>query len=101
MLLVGMLEEVFLRGEPAPLRSPPDAGAREGWRTLVNAGATWLDQQFVRDGNLATSRRPQDLIPFVQGCLDLFAEHTPISRTRQQSVSASAPPANEPPDVVL
>ena len=40
---------------------------------LVNAGATWLDQEFVRDGNLATSRGPQDLIPFVEGCLDLFA----------------------------
>ena len=45
---------------------------------LVNAGATWLDQELVRDGNLATSRGPQDLIPFVEGCLDLFAEHAPI-----------------------
>jgi protease I len=68
---------------------------------LVNAGATWLDQQFVRDGNLATSRGPQDLIPFVQGCLDLFAEHAPISRTRQQPVSRSAPQANEPPEIVV
>src|SRR3954463_11459539 len=48
---------------------------------LVNAGATWLDQQFVRDGNLGTSRGPQDLIPFVKGCLELFAERAPISRT--------------------
>jgi protease I len=68
---------------------------------LVNAGATWLDQQFVRDGNLATSRGPQDLIPFVRGCLDLFAEHAPISRTGHQPVSRSAPQANEPPDIVL
>ena len=68
---------------------------------LVNAGATWLDQPFVRDGNLATSRGPQDLIPFVQGCLDLFAEHAPIARTRQQRVSHSAPQANEPPALVL
>src|SRR4051812_47818787 len=68
---------------------------------LVNAGATWLDQEFVRDGNLATSRGPQDLIPFVQGCLDLFAERAPISRTAQQRVSRSAPQANEPPDLVL
>ena len=68
---------------------------------LVNAGATWLDQPFVRDGNLATSRGPQDLIPFVQGCLDLFVEHAPISRTGQQPVSHSAPQANEPPDIVL
>ena len=68
---------------------------------LVNAGATWLDQEFVRDGNLATSRGPQDLIPFVQGCLDFFAEHAPIPRTWQQSAYASAPQANEPPQVVL
>jgi protease I len=68
---------------------------------LVNAGATWLDQPFVRDGNLATSRGPQDLIPFVQGCLDLFAERAPIARSAQQHVSRSAPQANEPPDLVL
>jgi len=28
---------------------------------VVNAGATWLDQEFVRDGNWGTSRGPQDL----------------------------------------
>src|SRR3954447_23109024 len=68
---------------------------------LVNAGATWLDQPFVRDGNLVTSRGPQDLIPFVQGCLELFTERGPMSRTREQPVSRSAPQANEPPSVVL
>jgi len=68
---------------------------------LVNAGATWLDQQFVRDGNLATSRGPQDLVPFVKGCLELFAEHAPISRPRQHVAGRSAPQANVPPDVVL
>ncbi len=31
---------------------------------MVNAGATWLDQPVVRDGNLVTSRGPQDLFPF-------------------------------------
>jgi len=30
---------------------------------LVNAGATWLDEPVVRDGNLITSRTPADL-PF-------------------------------------
>jgi len=68
---------------------------------LVNAGATWLDQEFVRDGNLATSRGPQDLVPFVKGCLDLFAERAPISRTAPQRVSRSAPQANEPPALVV
>ena len=30
---------------------------------LVNAGATWVDEPVVRDGNVITSRTPQDL-PF-------------------------------------
>ena len=68
---------------------------------LVNAGATWLDQPFVRYGNLATSRGPQDLVPFVQGCLELFAEHAPIARTAQARAAQSAPQANEPPDIVV
>jgi protease I len=68
---------------------------------LVNAGATWLDQEFVRDGNLATSRGPQDLIPFVEGCLDLFAQRAPISRQLRQPAAHSAPQADEPPKVVL
>jgi protease I len=68
---------------------------------LVNAGATWLDRPWVRDGNLATSRGPQDMVPFVQGCIDLFANRAPMSRTTQQSVSRSAPQANEPPQIVL
>ena len=40
---------------------------------LVNAGATWLDQDLVRDGNLTTSRGPQDLAAFVPGMLEAFS----------------------------
>ena len=68
---------------------------------LVNAGATWLDQEFVRDGNLVTSRGPQDIIPFVEGCLDLFAQDAPLAKKGQHAVSRSAPQADEPPKVVL
>jgi len=68
---------------------------------LVNAGATWLDQPLVRDGNLVTSRGPQDLIPFVEGCVELFARDAPISRAEQLPVSGSAPQANQPPAIVL
>jgi protease I len=28
---------------------------------MVNAGATWVDEPVVRDGQLITSRRPEDL----------------------------------------
>src|SRR6185503_4187698 len=44
---------------------------------LVNAGATWLDQELVRDGNLTTSRGPQDMTAFVPGMLDAFATTSP------------------------
>jgi protease I len=68
---------------------------------LVNAGATWLDREFVRDGNLATSRGPQDLVPFVKGCLDHFAQDAPLSGKGQQAVTQSAPQADKPPELVL
>jgi protease I len=48
---------------------------------LVNAGATWLDQELVRDGNLTTSRGPQDMAAFVPGMLDAFAGTSPGSGT--------------------
>ncbi|MGY1740596.1 MULTISPECIES: type 1 glutamine amidotransferase domain-containing protein [unclassified Blastococcus] len=48
---------------------------------LVNAGATWLDQELVRDGNLITSRGPQDMAAFVPGILDAFATTSPEPAT--------------------
>jgi protease I len=44
---------------------------------LVNAGATWLDQELVRDGNLTTSRGPQDMAAFLPGMIDAFATMSP------------------------
>ena len=40
---------------------------------LRNAGATWVDQAMVRDGNLVTSRKPDDLKQFNQAAMELFA----------------------------
>jgi len=48
---------------------------------LVNAGATWLDEELVRDGNLTTSRGPQDMTAFVRGMLDAFAGTSPAPAT--------------------
>src|SRR5690349_9070114 len=48
---------------------------------LVNAGATWLDQELVYDGNLVTSRGPQDLAAFVSGMIDAFAGTSPQPAT--------------------
>ena len=36
---------------------------------LVNAGAHWVDEAVVVDGNLITSRTPQDLVPFTRALL--------------------------------
>jgi len=36
---------------------------------LINAGAEWIDQQVVEDGNLITSRKPDDLEAFSDAIL--------------------------------
>ena len=46
---------------------------------LVNAGATWLDREVVRDGNWLTSRGPQDMAPFVKA-LDRPLRGTRVAR---------------------
>ena len=66
---------------------------------LVNAGATWLDKEVVHDGNLVTSRGPQDMKSFVAAVLAHFAEGAEM--TRAEGGGESAPQANEPPRVVL
>ena len=48
MLLVGMLEEVFLHGQPAQPRSPADAGARERWRTRYMAALERMRQAGIK-----------------------------------------------------
>ena len=37
---------------------------------LANAGATWVDEELVTDGNLITSRKPDDLPAFVSALLE-------------------------------
>ncbi|WP_029431865.1 type 1 glutamine amidotransferase domain-containing protein [Blastococcus sp. URHD0036] len=61
---------------------------------LVNAGATWLDQELVRDGNLTTSRGPQDMAAFLPGILDAFAGSSPApAATALRRVSDRQPDA--------
>jgi protease I len=54
---------------------------------LVNAGAIWLDQALVRDGNLTSSRGPQDMTAFLRGMLDAFAKTSPTSATASTQTS--------------
>lgn len=46
---------------------------------LINAGARWVDRELVEDGNLLTSRKPDDLPAFTEAILRRLA-----SRAAQQ-----------------
>jgi len=72
------------------------AGIRDD---VVNAGATWLDQEVVRDGNLTTSRGPQDMAAFVPAMLDAFAAG-PLAATTSGSAPESDPQRSSPPELV-
>ena len=66
---------------------------------LVNAGATWLDQEVVHDDNWVSSRGPQDMVPFVKAMTRLFAgEPLPGAATLD---TRSDPQRREPPEVVV
>jgi protease I len=41
---------------------------------LRNAGADWVDEEVVVDGNLVTSRKPDDLPAFNEALVRLFAD---------------------------
>jgi protease I len=46
---------------------------------LRNAGAEWVDEEVVVDGNLVTSRKPDDIPAFNREMLALFA-HQPVAQ---------------------
>lgn len=41
---------------------------------MENAGATWLDEAVVVDGNLISSRRPPDLPPYAKAFVDALKQ---------------------------
>jgi protease I len=65
---------------------------------MVNAGAKWLDRDVVWDGNLVTSRGPQDLVPFVRALKKHFAEGASLDKKTR--AMRSAPQHDEAPRVV-
>lgn len=44
---------------------------------LENAGAHWADREVIVDGNLVTSRKPDDIPAFNQQMIALFAKYIP------------------------
>jgi protease I len=83
---VGFVRSFFDDGKPvAAICHGPwmlvEAGVLEGrtltsWPSLKtdieNAGATWVDEQTVVDGNLVTSRKPDDIPAFTARAMELF-----------------------------
>jgi protease I len=41
---------------------------------MTNAGAEWVDREVVRDGNLITSRQPDDLPAFLQTIIETLVQ---------------------------
>ncbi|MDB4959074.1 MAG: intracellular protease, PfpI family [Myxococcales bacterium] len=69
---------------------------------VVNAGATWLDAPIVHDGNLLTSRGPQDMVPFVRALKEHFSGQDKITGEAQiPTEHASAPQHDQPPQVMI
>ena len=49
---------------------------------VINAGASYSDAEVVRDGNLITSRKPDDLPAFLQAVLQAVREARPLAAAR-------------------
>lgn len=83
-----LVRKVFEQGKPvAAICHGPwllvDAGVLKGRKAtsffaikndVANAGATWSDAEVMVDGNLVTSRKPDDLPAFCREFMRLFAK---------------------------
>jgi protease I len=45
---------------------------------VSNAGADWVDEPVVRDGNIITSRTPDDLPLFLRAIIEAVVELAPV-----------------------
>jgi protease I len=46
---------------------------------VINAGAKYSDAEVMRDGNLITSRKPDDLPAFLQAIIQTAKERKPVA----------------------
>ena len=67
---------------------------------MVNAGATWLDQPVVRDGNWVSSRGPQDLVAFVKAMNRHFSWSHEVPTAAPRNLHSS-PQRDMPPRLAL
>jgi protease I len=57
---------------------------------LINAGAKYLDEEVVVDGNLITSRKPDDLPAFMQAVIKATQAAQPTQTSQKTPVAAGA-----------
>jgi protease I len=58
---------------------------------LINAGAKYVDQEVVRDGNLITSRKPDDLPAFLRAILEALDGSPDAAASRRKTASGKSP----------
>ncbi|HEX3757213.1 MAG TPA: type 1 glutamine amidotransferase domain-containing protein [Kofleriaceae bacterium] len=59
---------------------------------LINAGARWVDREVMIDGNLITSRKPDDLPAFSDAILRVLSEGVPARSEPASGRRGSATP---------
>lgn len=47
---------------------------------LINAGANWVDKEVVEDGNLITSRKPDDIPAFSRKVIEVVARRPQLAK---------------------
>ncbi len=107
--MVGLTRETFLRGKPlATVCHAPwmlvEADVADGrtvtsWPSiktdLINAGARWVDREVVEDGNLITSRKPDDLDAFSDAILRQLRGEVPgRASPRAPEADSERPPVH-------
>jgi protease I len=89
--MVGLTRMAFLAGKPVAAichagwmlveADIADGRTVTSWPSiktdLINAGARWVDREVVEDGNLITSRKPDDLQAFSDAILRQLAGEVP------------------------
>lgn len=87
--MLDLVRRVFTRGGVVAMIChagwvPISAGILEGKKVtstpsikddLINAGARWVDEEVVQDGNLISSRGPNDLPAFCRAILSALGVH--------------------------
>jgi protease I len=64
---------------------------------MINAGATWLNEEVVRDANWLSSRGSQDMAPLIREMIPLFAGEPDNRGALRQA--HSDPQREAPPDI--